>query len=162
MSWYVRELIKDSYKIKRKVGSVNYNPMYGSTKASFFFSDSDIPVGYDRHLINDDNSFDDDNYNDLLSVEMAIERLKELGLISDFELDVLSLVSSGATFNYITKTLSITNPTLRKIFKKLCDKIAFYLGDYFTDDGYIDYMQKKYNLNDDEVEKITKIIKRIK
>ena len=93
---------------------------------------------------------------------MAIERLKELGLISDFELDVLSLVSSGATFNYITKTLSITNPTLRKIFKKLCDKIAFYLGDYFTDDGYIDYMQKKYNLNDDEVEKITKIIKRIK
>jgi len=159
MSWYVKQLLRDSYKIRKRIGIVNARPVYGNTKESFFFVDEDIPVGYTKVLTQNENGFDDDTYSDLLSLEIAIKRLRENGNISDLEMKMINLLYEGASFNYISKSLSITNPTMRKFFKRLCEKLAFYLGDYFTDDGYIDYIQRKYNLDDKEIEAVTKIIK---
>ena len=38
----------------------------------------------------------------------------------------------------------------KNLFNSACNKIGNYLGNYFTNDGYINYMQEKYNLTEQQ------------
>lgn len=89
----------------------------------------------------------DNLYDDLLSVEMAIKRLKKENSLTKLESRILELLPSNVTNKQMAKILHVSNEwLLEKTIEDACSKIAFCLGDHFTDDGFISYMIKKYNL----------------
>jgi hypothetical protein len=44
--------------------------------------------------------------------------------------------------------------TVTKIFKRVCNRISYKLGDYFTDDGYLNYLSQKYGLSELETKRV--------
>jgi hypothetical protein len=102
----------------------------------------------------DSNFFDVDLYDDLITLEQAIEKLFNEGRISSYELMVINLISTSKSFRTLEKEYKISRVTLSKDFKNICDKLAFYLGGYFTDLGYIKKLKQKYNLSSSSVSKL--------
>lgn len=97
-----------------------------------------------------------DLYDDLLTVEEKIKYLYERGYITDFDLLIISCVQTNRSFRKLEREYGISRLTLSTRFKKICEKIAFYLGDYFLDEGYIIKLQKKYHLSASEVKRLNK------
>jgi hypothetical protein len=100
------------------------------------------------------NDIESDEFNDLIVIEKKIEELYKDGIISDDEISLLSYIEDGKPVANSKENFGKNRISLAKDFTKLCNKIAFYVGGYFTDDGYADYMKTKYNLTDPEVEKM--------
>jgi len=132
MSWYVKRLILDGASIKSKI----------------IFSEEE------NNFIN----FDDDTYMDILSVEIKVKELFDLELLTEKEFNVIQLLYLGNSFNYVAKELGLTRPTVISIFEGVCTKLAFSLGDHFTNEGFINYISNKYSLQDEEIEIIKDII----
>lgn len=99
-----------------------------------------------------------DDYNDFLLIEKAFTNLDNNGYISDKEKSILREILISGTFKAVSRKLNLNKKTVSRIYRVLCNKIAFYLGGEFTDDGYIEYMAEKYNLTDDKVSKLKEII----
>lgn len=135
MSWKVRNLLIDRDRIRSSIYHAN--------------------VEHDLLEID----FDNPDYDDLLTVELKIKELHESNIIKNIEIKVINLVSNGYSYNKISKELGIGRTVVRNIFHSACDKVAFYLGAYFTDDGLIEYMVEKYKLSDEQIQKLVKIIK---
>lgn len=93
-----------------------------------------------------------DEYNDLIVMEKKIEDLFEAGIISKNEMLIIQYIQDGKPVSNSKKDFGKNRISLTKNFGKLCNKIAFYIGGTFTDDGYVDYMKTKYNLTDEQVE----------
>jgi hypothetical protein len=135
MSWKIRNLLIDRDKIRSSI----------------------YDVDLESDLVNID--FDNSDYNDLLTVEQKIKELHESGIIKDIEIKIINFVSIGYSYNKIGLELGMGRTVVRKIFHTVCDKVAFYLGDYFTDDGLIEYMIEKYKLSEEQIQKLIKTIK---
>ena len=86
-----------------------------------------------------------DDFDDLVLIERAIKKLRSLNLIS--EDDIMLLDSSYK----IGKTKS-QKGLIEKKKSKIYERVAYYLGGYFTDEGYINYLSDKYNLTEDQIE----------
>ena len=127
MSWYVENLLRGSHSIKNGIMQ----------------SENDI--------INSDMS--SDLYMDLLSVEKTLKDLNDRGLLRLFDKKVVEALVSGMTIEEAAEKLGVARPTITKKFSAICDRIAFLLGDNFSDDGYIEYLKEKYNLKDEQVSK---------
>lgn len=84
-----------------------------------------------------------ETYEDLLDVIRAYAVLKKRGLLTEKEIDVLESVPSIMSASRI---LNMYKSTVSRLFQSACFKIGEYLGGYFTNVGYIDYMQEKYKL----------------
>lgn len=144
MGWYVEQLLLDRDVIReaiRETNDINCLEMV------------DDYIAY---------NVDSDTYCDLLSVEMELSRLIKKGLISGLDLQVLNSILEGTPFSVIGAELNLGSKRLsvNGIFKKICNGIAFVLGEHFTNDGYINYLQNKYDLNQDDIDKIkTKFFK---
>lgn len=110
----------------------------------------------DKIKIHAESDLSSDEFNDLLLVESAISKLVEFGSISDYELMVLDYVSDGKGLSNAKGDIGVERDTAFKIFRRVCNKIALYLGGYFTDDGYAEYIKEKYNLNHEQEEKMMK------
>ena len=136
--WYVEQLLLDREIIREAIKETN---------------DMNCLEIVDDYVSYNTNS---DTYCDLLSVEMELSRLIKKGLISGLDLRVLILILGGISFTEIGKRLNLGNKRLSAggIFKKICSKVAFVLGEHFTNDGYIDYLQNKYNFNKGDLNKI--------
>lgn len=100
-----------------------------------------------------------DLYDDLLMVEKAITEMYAQGLITRLEIIIINFVSSKKSFRLLEKNYNISRITISKKFNKLCNKIGFYLGDYFTNAGYLHKLIKKYNLTYNEAIKVAKVMK---
>jgi hypothetical protein len=100
-----------------------------------------------------------DEYNDLLVVEKKIQDLHDAEIISDQEMLLIYYVEDGKPMANSKEDFGKNRITLANDFSSLCSKIAFYMGGYFTDDGYADYMRKKYNLNDEQVTRMIDYMK---
>ena len=111
----------------------------------------------DKNYIKERNDIDSDEFNDLLMVERAIEILTEKGLISEEEQDIIAMVS-GDKVGFMEKQKS-QRETIMKKFALVCERIAYYLGGYFTDDGYISYISRKHRLTDEQIEVLQNYIK---
>lgn len=135
MSWYVQHLLLDADSIRSRTAIE------------------------DLHEEMLDIDLEEDQYLDLLSVEMKIKELSDCKVLDEQEIFILDMVKKGNSFKYLEGKLSLSRPTIYKIFREACTKIAFSLGDYFSDDGYLDYIRNKYHLQDEDVNKISKIIK---
>lgn len=90
-----------------------------------------------------------ETYEDLLDVVKAYAALKKHRLLTEKEINVLESIPSIMSASRI---LSLDKNTVKNLFNSACNKIGNYLGNYFTNDGYINYMQEKYNLSSLEVE----------
>lgn len=100
-----------------------------------------------------------DEFNDLIVVEKRINELHIDGIISDQEMLLISYIEDGKPMVKSKEDLGKNRISLAKSFNRLCSKIAFYVGGYFTDDGYLDYMKTKYNLNDEQVSQMLDYMK---
>src|SRR5574339_259984 len=109
----------------------------------------------DRERIKEECNVDDDDFNDLLLIEKAVDTLREKTLLSLEDLEVLKMRESSSP-PLVTKGEKFTR---QRKFSALCDRIAYYLGGYFTDDGYLDYMQIKYGLTSEQVNTLREFIK---
>ena len=101
---------------------------------------------------------DSDSFSDLLSIEIMVSKLDKKGLISRREFVILQLIKSGFGFKQISELLEIDKRTVIQTYKGICAKLAFFLGDHFTDQGYLDYLSTKYHLDEDEIEILCKIL----
>lgn len=138
MGWYVRELLLDREVIREAIKETN---------------DMNCLEIVDDSISYNVNS---DTYCDLLSVEMELSVLIKKGLISGLDLQVLTLILGGISFSEIGNRLNLGNKRLSAdgILKKICSQVAFVLGDHFTNEGYVSYLQNKYNFNQSELKKI--------
>lgn len=100
-----------------------------------------------------------DEYNDLLVIEKKIEDLCNAGIISDQELLLIRYVEDGKPMVGSKKDFGKNRISLARDFNSLCNKIAFYVGGYFTDEGYADYMRDKYSLTDEQIDRMVDYMK---
>lgn len=106
----------------------------------------------DREQIKSDGDIESEEFNDLVIVEKAIDSLKDSGKLSEEELELLySPPSNGLTRN--------EKATINRNRATICERIAYYLGGYFTDEGYLSYMQDKYKLSDEQLDTLRKYTK---
>lgn len=98
-------------------------------------------------------NFESDMYNDLITVETKLKELIDNGRISKDEIKILNYILSGRTISQIERDEKATRPTILKKFYGVCSRVAFHLGGIFTDDGYLNMIIDKYNLNDKQIEK---------
>lgn len=149
MSWYVEYLLSNRDKIRDsiviRVDAIPDDALY----------ETYMPM---LDLYPASCNLDDDVYLDLLTVESELSRLDRLGLIEKKDMFIVNKIISGLLHYDIEKQFNIDRHIIRLTFKKICDRIALSLGDYFTDDGFFEYMCEKYELNHIEEEKLRKII----
>jgi len=105
------------------------------------------------------SDIDADDFNDLLVLEGKIQELYSNGLISQEELRLIEYIEDGKPIVNSKEDFGKNRMSLARDINKLSDKIAFYIGGYFTDDGYVHYMKTKYNLQDGQVEKMIDYMK---
>lgn len=110
----------------------------------------------DKIKIRSLGDIESDEFNDLLVVEKKINDLASSGIISKNELKILDYVSDGKFMSKSRIQLGRHRTSVFRAFRKTCDKVALYLGDYFTDDGYINYMKGKHHLTDEQILKMIK------
>lgn len=111
-----------------------------------------------REVIRSTADISSDEFNDLILVEKAIETLVAENRISKEELDILGMADSVG-YEKIDDLSKYERHTLSKKKEQICQRIAYYLGGYFTDDGYLDHIQKKHKLSSNQVELLRKYIK---
>ncbi len=154
--WYVERLLLDSEIIYASI--VDKEDYYGYEYGLNSNYDTDYDYNYNTggsdyvyKTINID--FENDLYEDLLIVKSKMNELIKDGLIKKDELQIVDLILSNKSFSILEKENNISRKTLALKFKKLCAKIAYYLGGYFTDDGYLNYIKEKYKLTDEQINK---------
>jgi hypothetical protein len=95
-----------------------------------------------------------DEYNNLLVIESKINELYKEGFLSDLDMYILELVSDGRPLTELEQTLYKSRITVSKTFIQICSRIAYFLGGYFTDEGFLDNMKINYRLSDEDIEKL--------
>lgn len=107
-----------------------------------------------RHEIRSKHSIEDDIYNDLLVLESKIEQLIREGILDSYEVDVINRVIEAQSLGKVAEDLGISKWLIGKQFHNACSKISFYLGGIYTDVGYAEYMQEKYNLTGEQIQRM--------
>jgi DNA-binding NarL/FixJ family response regulator len=151
MSWYVEQLLLNSDKIRHRVSDF-------LTLDTDFYQDSYHDLDEAVDFVATGFDYDNDTYADLLSVEMKLKYLKENNLLSKTDIAIVENVLSGKTFKAIGLELNIYEVGVSNFFSNVCEKIGYLLGDHFTDDGYIDYLTIKYQLTDEQIEKLKSLL----
>lgn len=105
----------------------------------------------DSLRIHENPDLDSDEYNDLILLEKKIEQLHDIGIISDDELGIINYLKGGNLSSDAKKLLGKERKTVSRKINDVCNKVAFYLGSYFTDEGYVNYMKNKYNLSNEQL-----------
>ena len=105
------------------------------------------------------SDLDSDEYNDLMVVEKKIKDLHKDGIISEEEMALIHYIEDGKPMVNSRDEIGKNRISISKDFVTLCNKIAFFMGGEFTDDGYLDYMRAKYNLTDDQIIRMEKYMK---
>jgi hypothetical protein len=112
-----------------------------------------------RYSIKENPDMESDSYNNILAIEAAIRILSEDKFITSLEVQVLELVSAGYTFVDLEKVLGLSRETISKIFIGACNKISYYLGGEFTDEGMLEYMEEKYHLEENQINHLREFMK---
>ena len=115
----------------------------------------------ERHKILEHPDFESDSYNNLLIIESSIKEMFDKGLLEHFELAILDYVATNKSFKELGELLGISRQSISKYYVSICNKISFYLGGIFTDEGHLEYMKETYNLTEEEIEKLRRHMKSI-
>lgn len=106
----------------------------------------------DRYKIKTNIPISDDTWDRLIFLEKKITELYNEGLVSDIEISVIKKMEENKSFSHIGIELGISRSTVSKIFRNACNRIAFYLGGYYTDEGFLESMQSNYKLSNEEIQ----------
>lgn len=98
--------------------------------------------------IKNKHDLNSDEFNDLILVEKTLDKM--LLLFSKNELMAIDYYYHKVLISKTKKQKSL----LYGHFRTVCKKVASVLGDVFTDSGYVDYMSCKYNLDEDQIERL--------
>ena len=146
MSWIVSQLIRNSLMIKEAANKESI-----TTFKNFYMQDVE-QFNEEKPIELHSSPLDNDEYNDVLLVDKAIEHLKNIGSLSEKDMELVEYLRGGGTVASKNRSISGSRMSLAKRETEISDRIAFYLGGYFTDDGYLDYMRNKYKWSDVEME----------
>lgn len=100
------------------------------------------------HVILDAGDIESNQYSNALSVKMTIEKLYSNSQISSFDIRVLNGIANGFTFSEIALLLMADRRRIANSFKETCSKIAYILGDEFTDTGFMYRVAAKYAIGE--------------
>jgi hypothetical protein len=112
-----------------------------------------------KSKVDSTSDVDNDEYNDVLLVEVAIKNLKTFETLSEDDIALIEFVKNGGQFSNEDNDIEGKRRSLSKKYTELCDRIAFYMGGYFTDEGYLEYMQKKHNWTTEQIDRARVFIK---
>lgn len=132
MSWYVQNLIRNSWYIKNRIIKEESRYIKDSSIADLSQDDFEDLFGFRKN--------EDDSYDDLLSVESVFSKLK----LTKRQKEILYLLSLNNDISIMAKTLRLSRPTIKTRIKELTDRVALILGDRFTNEGYAQYIADKY------------------
>jgi len=108
--------------------------------------------------IRDEANLESPDYISLLTLEFKIIELYKKDIIKQDELDLLVDISNLIDLDKVSEKLDIHKVTVIRRFERLANKLAYYLGSYYTNFGYVSYMVDKYNLDTDETNKLMEFI----
>ena len=100
--------------------------------------------------IKNTGDIDSEEFNDLLILEVKLKQFRQSGKISEEDMDLIHL--------YQGKPVIKNRANASNNFKDVARRLALSLGGKFTDDGYLNYMQRRYHLDQVSVEKLRKVI----
>lgn len=109
-----------------------------------------------QDTIRETGDIDSDEFNDLMLVEKAVETLKKENLLTEDDLSILEFFRTEVTDKEDSRP---ERHTISKRYSQICDRIAYYLGGYFTDEGYLNYMLRKYKLTEEQIETMRNFMK---
>lgn len=107
-----------------------------------------------KEIIKSVPDIDSDEYNNLLVVESKVNELYNEGFLSDIDISILNLVGDGRPIRNLESEIDKNRITISKTFVQICDRISYFLGGYFTDEGFLDIMKSNYRLSDNEVNRL--------
>lgn len=111
-----------------------------------------------RLLIKSEGDIESDTFNDVLVIEKKIKDLYGQGLLSNFEIEIIDFVSDGKPFTNSKELLGKDRTTISKDFSIICERIAYFLGGYFTNEGLIEDLTKRLNLNEEQIKRAREFI----
>jgi DNA-directed RNA polymerase specialized sigma subunit len=136
MAWYCEYLLKNQNNIREAI--------INSRDAKSFIPDRIIEF-----------DFNDDTYNDLLVLEKTIEVLRNTNNITNQEYKIIELIKNNTNIKEIENLLGLGRITIYRIFSDTCERIAYVLGGEFSNNGFIDKIQREYpNLTENQLERI--------
>ena len=103
--------------------------------------------------MNTAQDIESDEYNNLLTVEAKIKELYSEGFLSDMDLYIIDLVSDGRPIKELEEPIGKCRITISKTFIQICNRIAYFLGGYFTDEGFLDELKSNNRLSDEDIDK---------
>jgi len=92
-----------------------------------------------------------DAYNNVIMIEKTLKEMKECGVLSEMENNVIWAVSAGYSYSEIARILGIHRLTVSEIFKKVTDRISYILGGELTDTAFISKIHSIELLSDKEI-----------
>lgn len=95
--------------------------------------------------IRDKGDVDSDEFNDLLTVEKAILAFVKNKSITGREYMILNMMRLYHSLNYVSGITGINRYILSKTYQSILCRLSMSLGGIFTDEGYLHYLQNKYN-----------------
>lgn len=113
-----------------------------------------------QHLLRNGESIktspdiESEEFNNLLTVESKIDELYREGFLSDMDLFIIESMSDGKPMKELESKVDMNRVTISRTFIQICDRISYFLGGYFTDEGFIDNMKKNYKLDDSQIDHI--------
>jgi hypothetical protein len=87
-------------------------------------------------------------------VESKIKELHNSGFLSDLDMSILELVSDGGPLTDLNGSIGQHRITISRTFIQICDRISYFLGGYFTDEGFLEEMKQNYKLSDEDIDKL--------
>jgi hypothetical protein len=95
---------------------------------------------------------DDEDYNNLLIVEKTLQDLLNNRQLSAKEIIIINMLLQYKSLSQIEKETGYTRMWIVKIIEDVCDRIAFILGDEFTNEGYLSRLAEKNHLTEAQIE----------
>jgi hypothetical protein len=105
-------------------------------------------------------NFENEVYGDLLIIERTIEELRAKGKISDIEYLIIDLIKNSTMPKEMERITGIEKQTIYKIFSNSCGKIAFILGNNFTNEGMIESICQERDLSEEQVQMLRNYVNR--
>lgn len=108
-----------------------------------------------RSVYGNEGGLDSDVYNNLLILESKIDELHNSGVLSDLDIIILESVNDIYLRDKLS-TIIKDRHTYSRVFSQICERISYFLGGYFTDDGFLESMAIGYGLTEEQVDIIRK------
>lgn len=106
-----------------------------------------------KSMYGNTDGLEEDVYNNLLVLEGKINELYDSGLLSDLDLIVIESANNESLKSQLSIVMKDRH-TYSKIFSQICERISYFLGGYFTDDGFLESLSKAYKLSHEQVETV--------